>query len=275
MADPTPDIVDDPEGEEPTPDPIGDRLAALETQRAADQTAYQQSLGALQSRYDNLEGRYDAVAASVAAGNKLPEREALPPEITDEAIAEALENGEHLKAAKLLKQQMAATSRRDTRVLHDTVIAPLVGQVQNVGYPTMERLTKRVVEQSFDEGTKALYDKHKDGVARRLESLNPELRMNPEAIEQCLALEVGASVLSGGYQKAVREEAERIIRSGSDPTIKAGARGADHKAVDYTALFGAEAAAAAEEKGGFDAWASARGYDDMADYCRKNGVTLQ
>jgi hypothetical protein len=265
------DVEETPEGDDPpAPDPVAQLRAEFEGKFQAQE----QSLHQMGMKLAEAQGAYNALAADRAAGNKPTEEPLI--DVSDDEIEAAMEAGDFKKAIALQKKQARIEAKRESAVLRETEIRPLQGTINNVGLPTMANLTRHVITNQLPEEARTFYEKHKDAVHAHVAKMPPEAQVDPEALRGAIAYEIGMQALSGGLKQQIDDEAERRIRSGNQPgTIRPGARGATTQAVDYEKVFGPGATAAAESKGGFDAYARSMGYEDMADYCRKTGVTIQ
>lgn len=271
------DPQEDGEGEQPQADPLKDLEARFNQRFTEQDTAHQNSLHQMGLKYAELEGRYNAVVANQQAGNTKAEPELV--DVSDDEIEAAMEAGDFKKAIALQKKQARIEAKRETAILRETEIRPLQGTVNGVGLPAMANLTQHVVASQLPPEAQEFYQKNREAIHKHMAAMPQEALVDPNAIRGAIAYELGMQQLNGGLSKSIDDEVERRIRQGNQPGgLKIGTNGqrtTGGAAIDYSKIFGEAAGAAVEDKGGFDGFAQKLGYEDMADYCKKNGVVIQ
>lgn len=273
MADENEDIQDEPASDEPKPDPIAEMESRWEKKLADQERQHQESLHQMGNRLAEVQGGYNALLASQSAGNKVEAPVIKIP--TEDDIAAAYEEGDFKKAARLSREMAEGIAAKATSTLRETEINPLARTVNDVGLKAMTNLTQMNVVAQLPEQAQKFYHENKQAVHAHFAKVPAEGQVDPQAFMGAIAYEMGLSMLNGGLDKRIAEEAERQIRSGNQPgALRPGGRqeGGAAQEVDWEKVFGAGAAAAAEEMGGWDAVAQKQGYKDMHDYATKTGV---
>lgn len=269
------DTSDDPpaDGDAPVADPIAEMEARFEKRFADQERQHQESMHQMGTRLAEVTGGYNALLAAQAAGQKVEAPVIRIP--TEDDIAAAYEEGDFRKAARLSREMAEGIAKRESSTLRETELNPLRQTVENVGLPAMANLTRTGVLRDLPEHARKFYEDNKGAVHAHFGRVDPQAQVDPEAFRGALAYEMGQALLRGDLDKRIAEEAERQIRSGNQPgAIRPGGRqdGGATQEHDWEKIFGAGAAAAAEENGGWDAVARNMGYADMNDYATKTGV---
>ena len=270
-GDDTPD-VDEPETPE-TPDPIAALEAKFEQRLRDQEKQYTDSMHQMGNRLAEVTGAYNALAASQAAGNRV--EAPVIEDVSEDAIAKALEDGDYKLAAQLTKRAAKAEAKRETSTFRETEFNPLLSTVEKVGLPAMANLTRTGVLRDLPEHARKFYEDNRDAVHAHFGRVDPTAQVDPEAFRGALAYEMGQALLRGDLDKRIAAEAERQVRASNQPggpKINGRDSGGPREEMDWEKIFGSGAAAAAEEMGGWDKVAERWGYASMEEYARKTGV---
>lgn len=178
------------------------------------------------------------------------------PEITDDQIAAAVDDGDTAKAMRLMETRMM---RRFEGAL---------GQFEQRGLGILNQVTTQVTRSQMPH-----YARFKDEIEAQLSSLDPALRASPDAQMMAYRLVIGAHAEELTAEAVQAAQREAATTPAADPAGGTGSRSDVRRDPDVPTLeeaYGAEVAQAVSANGDTpDSWAQKQGYADWPTFYKE------
>jgi hypothetical protein len=247
------DVVE--EGQEPEPQPEGEQPPAPAAPQFVPVDDFKQQMALLNNTMSTLQ---EGIRAMSASRQSEPSREpALPPDLTDEEINNALREGEN--PAKVIRRLVANTEARFQSALEHRA-----KQIEDFGVTSISRLAAEAAKPKMKHYPK--YQKEIDGYVSQL---HPSQRTSPETYQVAHDVVVGQHI-----DEIVQEHIEADRRRRTAPVAQPGTSGGrgtttQPQTPSVEELLGKEAAQELRARGkSADQYAQQWGKKDWAEFAK-------